>query len=122
MIFFVGDKPSDKNLNPDVAFVGTKSYKRLLEWMYHLDADVTDTVLCNKHQINDRLEVITAHLHTSIEPGDKVVALGKNAAKRLSELKIEHFEMPHPSGANRKLNDKKYVRDVLRRCKIYLDL
>jgi len=122
MIFIVGDKPSKKNVNPDVAFVGTTSYRRLLLWIYELDISITDVVLCNKDQVSKTGDVSTPGLHACIEDGDRVLALGKEASKRLNKLGIAHFTMPHPSGANRQLNDKGFVREMLEGCKTYLDL
>lgn len=43
----------------------------------------------------------------------KYIALGKKAAKYCREINIDYFEMPHPSGMNRKLNDKKFEKQVL---------
>jgi len=49
----VGDSPSASNLNPDVAFVGTASYKRLLGWIAELDIDINDVLLCNTEHVKD---------------------------------------------------------------------
>jgi|TARA_A100001388_G_C28769974_1_gene503210 hypothetical protein len=50
---------------------------------------------------------------------DKVIALGNVASEALSKIGVEHFKLPHPSGLNRKLNDKKYVNKVLKECYEY---
>jgi uracil-DNA glycosylase len=49
-----------------------------------------------------------------------VVALGRYAALAAKKASLEFFELPHPSGLNRKLNDKTYVRGVLKECSEYL--
>lgn len=45
---------------------------------------------------------------------DRVVALGKTAAKALSQLGVSFYEMPHPSGRNRLLNDVTYVEQKVK--------
>jgi uracil-DNA glycosylase len=44
----------------------------------------------------------------------KIVALGKTAAKALTLLGVAFYEMPHPSGRNRKLNDKEFVSQKIK--------
>lgn len=126
MIFIVGDKPSSKNLDPEIAFVGTTSYKKLLEWIYELDIDINDTILCNKSQFKsygyiDDHKIETKNLFTDVQKEDKIIALGKNAAKHLDTLKVKYFELPHPSGLNRKLNNKSELKRLLNNCKEWLD-
>lgn len=43
----------------------------------------------------------------------KVVALGVETSKILSNLGVPHIQLPHPSGLNRKLNDKVYENRVI---------
>lgn len=135
MIVFVGDKPSAKNISRDVPFVGTQSYKRLLEWFWKLDVDVNDVVLINKDK---------AHQVMAANPTAKFVALGEEAyktvtnvtvtfttvmypymapnekVKTVTDLKFKCFKLPHPSGRNRKLNDKKWLDKELKKCKNWL--
>jgi uracil-DNA glycosylase len=51
---------------------------------------------------------------------DRLVALGKSASGVLTKLGLKHLEMPHPSGLNRKLNDREYtaakIEDLKRYC------
>jgi hypothetical protein len=49
-----------------------------------------------------------------------VIALGGEASKRLNELGVKHFKLPHPSGLNRKLNDKQEISRLLYRCKKFI--
>jgi uracil-DNA glycosylase len=49
-----------------------------------------------------------------------VVALGKYAAGLLDRLGVKYFELPHPSGLSRKLNDKKALAEQLFLCELYL--
>ena len=121
MIFFVGDKPSRKNKNPKIPFVGTKSYTRLLQWIDAMDISVTDVVLCNTENIDRLGQVNVPGLLTCVEHGDHVIALGKAAEKHLTNLKIAHFPMPHPSGLNRQNNNKDFIKKKLKECKKWLN-
>ena len=107
MIAFVGDTPSAKNVDPNVPFVGTQSYKRLLEWIWMMDVDISEVSLFNRGDL------------IPFRDTTKVVALGNNASEWLG--RVPHFKLPHPSGRNRKLNDEKYVRKVLQQCKKWLN-
>lgn len=125
MIIFIGDKPSKQNKDPKTAFVGTKSYKRLLNWIYKLDLSINEVMICNKSDIinvtEDYFYVSTPQMDTELfKDVDKVVALGCNVSKFLSKLKIEHFKMDHPSGLNRKLNDKEYESNMIKKCKVFI--
>lgn len=105
-ILFVGDEPSKKNKDPKVAFDGTQSGKRLDEWIACLQEHIQFKAL--KINSNDKKALKEAAIPQRI-----VVALGRNASKRLRKLKINHFNLPHPSGRNRKLNDVEYVARCL---------
>lgn len=113
-VHFVGDRPTKDNISQLDPFVGTKSYKTLLSWIYRLDVSVSRCLLKNAYDINGREEVMNIPAH------DKVVALGDVASKRLDELKQSHFKLPHPSGLNRKLNDKDFLDSKLQECKDWL--
>ena len=47
MIYFIGDKPSKKNTDKNVAFVGTRSYKTLLDWIYRMNLSINSICLFN---------------------------------------------------------------------------
>lgn len=47
-------------------------------------------------------------------PDHKVVALGKAASLACKLTGVEFYEMPHPSGLNRLLNDPTYVEEKLK--------
>jgi uracil-DNA glycosylase len=51
---------------------------------------------------------------------DKIVALGKVSAKALTLLGIHFYEMPHPSGLNRQLNDISFIEEKINGLKTYI--
>lgn len=125
MIIFVGDRPGRKNLDPNIPFVGTQSYKKLLEWIWYLDVDINNVILMNKDEFDyDYVSCrITRNGCTiSDKPRDcKIVVLGNNAEEVVDMYgMLNYFKLPHPSGLNRKLNDKKWLQKELSKCKKYL--
>lgn len=123
MIFMVGDIPSSKNIDPEIAFVGTPSYKNILYWVYRLNIDTNKLILCNRGQIqtyNGHFEVNCKHISCGIEPSDKIISLGNEASKALKAMNLEFYALPHPSPRNRKLNDKKNIDKLLKECRIWL--
>ena len=114
MIVFVGDKPSRLNKDPNLAFVGAKCYKRLLKWITFLDAE--NYKLINSHNSDCSLAI----QYLNIFPHIKFIALGKVASARLQRLDVVHYKLDHPSGLNRKLNDKQYEFDMLNKCREWL--
>ena len=115
-IIFVGDKPSKKNFDPDVAFVGTRSYVTLIDWI-NLMGLRNPVYTINSDTPAKQQSIAYARLTREF----KFVALGNNASKVLSKLKIPHFKLPHPSGLNRKCNDKEYLSRQLEKCRQYLE-
>jgi hypothetical protein len=115
-IIFVGDKPSPKNIDPNIPFVGTQSYKTLLDWIWRMDLNISNIILCNK----DKLDDIVLNMDTYDYYSVKIVSLGREAEKISEVYTDKHFNLPHPSGRNRKLNDKKYVSKILKECKEWI--
>lgn len=113
-IVFVGDEPAKSNVSPDIAFVGARCFTTLVEWIKVLNPDFyiclnSDTI----SQLSD-----TKRLQKS---GFRVIALGNKASERLSKSQIPHFKLPHPSGLNRKLNNKESLQIDLERAINYLN-
>lgn len=123
MIIFVGDKPSKKNTNPDIPFVGTKSYKTLLEWIYLMDIDISQVQLENsdKDSFCGYLKLCQIVGNDCLQDDIQLVVLGNNAEKIVKKFNHPYFKLPHPSGLNTKLNDKKWLSNELKRCKEWLN-
>lgn len=116
-VVFVGDKPSRLNKDPNVAFVGAKCHKRLMKWINFLETE--NYKLINSHNEDCKLALLYINIFSKIE-NIKFIALGKTASKRLSNLGIDHYKLDHPSGLNRKLNNKEYELDMLKKCRKWL--
>lgn len=121
-ILFVGSNPSNAS-TCDVAFHGsTRSSQILTGWIKDIRGCKMHINVLNKktennrplttQEVNDSLEKLREQLN--MIKADRVVALGKTAAKALTLLGVVHYEMPHPSGRNRKLNDASYVAEKVK--------
>lgn len=132
MIVFLGDKPSKKNVDANIPFVGTKSYKTLLEWVSKLGIDITEVALANREHVKtynwakdlntgEGIYVETPNIYLDILPQDKIVCLGDSAEKLVKPMGLKYFKLPHPSGLNRKINNKQYLEAELKKCKRYLN-
>jgi len=118
-VLFVGSSPSRKNTISWIPFVGTKSAKTLKSWM--LELGVQGKVMNAYPTVNHAQNISNLfRLKAAADRFDKIIALGDTAHKALLDANIEHFVLPHPSGLNRKLNDKQYVQQILDKCRIFL--
>lgn len=109
---FVGDAPSTKNFDQDVAFEGTKSGKTLKEWIKDLPS-ITEYTLINSHR-KTLIEYVKIMLKN--DPELVVIALGNVASRRLKNQNIVHLSLPHPSSKNRNLNNPAYIEKQLKIC------
>jgi hypothetical protein len=112
-VVFVGDTPSKKNIDPDIAFVGTACFKTLTWFIKYIAADY---YICLN---SDTIEELTK-IRKLYDNGFKIIALGVSASKRLDPLAIEHTTLPHPSGRNRRLNNKFHLIEKLERAHQYV--
>ena len=92
---------------------------RVMDWMDYVGVqyDFQNTYphrgTFSKKDIDyDRLNNIT-------DGYDRIIALGNIASEALTKIGVKHFKLPHPSGLNRQINDKKYIKQVLRECHEY---
>jgi uracil-DNA glycosylase len=105
-VVFVGDSPSKKNISPTIPFVGASCFPRLIAWIKEINPDYYITLNSDNKESLDQVKQLW-------EAGFKIIALGDVAHKRLIDLDVECLYLPHPSGLNRKLNDKEFIRDLL---------
>lgn len=118
-VLFVGDRPNPrKNLDLEVAFVGTTSYKTLLEWIYKLDVDINNVIMVNAFEVSGRPSNQLAALGALSKY--RTIALGANAARAVAALGYTAFQLPHPSDLNREKNDKKKLNERLAKCRVFI--
>lgn len=120
-ILFIGSNPSNRASSNDAFTEDTVSGRILREWIKGIDGMILfDNIASQKTPDNRPLNqneralarVSLLERINRINP-TRLVALGKAASGELTRLKLEHLEMPHPSGLNRKLNDKSYVAEKI---------
>ena len=108
-IVFVGDKPAKNNIDPNIAFWGTKSYETLMGWVGTLQIPFFDVDMINS------IDLIAYQYSDSI-----VIALGNEAEKMCQRLNVIHVKLPHPSGRNLKLNDDKWLKSELNKVRRWI--
>lgn len=117
MIIFVGDKPSPRMKPGARPFEGSNCEDRLHRWIYTLIGMLDESI--TKWDIINQCDY--AHVNfvaMTLRDGCKLVALGNNASKALGS--IPHFKLPHPSGKNRQVNNKKFIDKKLSECREWL--
>ena len=129
-VLFVGSNPSvvSKTYNPFCK--STKSGQILLDWIArtcpehaHSFCNVSDDqTRANRPLTVKEIKDCIPRLKEKIDlmSPDKIVALGKTAKMALTLLRLEFFAMEHPSGLNRKLNNKDYVEEKISGLREYL--
>jgi uracil-DNA glycosylase len=125
-IMFVGSNPSVRSGSAVAFWNDTKSRAVLDGWTDQLlkcnDYTFYYTNVYNKPTVSNRpltMKQIKESLDqlknsAEVQEPDRIIALGKTAEKALTLLHIPHMAMPHPSGLNRKLNDKTYVEQKIK--------
>lgn len=113
-VVFVGDSPSKTNVDDNIAFVGSKCFIKVVDWIKN--EIQPDYYIC----LNSDRSTFFDSIHGLERAGFSVVALGNRASKRLTTWGIEHFKLPHPSGLNRKLNNKAFTRNELLKAHYYV--
>lgn len=109
-------------INPSTAKKGwSTTWSRLPKWADYLGLDVFSFTNCIHSQGKYSLKSVDYDMLRECARGYKrVVALGNFPSAALSRCGIDHFTLPHPSGLNRKLNDKLYELEQLDLCRKYI--
>ncbi len=126
-ILFIGSNPSQTATTTEAFSESTKSGRILRSWIDGIEGTILFDNIASYATENNRplnkeeMALAQASLADRIKEvnPDRLVALGKSAASVLTKLKLDHLEMPHPSGMNRKLNDRQYVREQISALKQY---
>lgn len=109
LIIFVGDSPSPRMTPGAPAFQGAACESRLKEWIATLLPEDCTYQLINRVDKN----------FEEIKNAQAIfIALGVNASRALKG--VPHCQLPHPSGLNRKLNDKEWLQTQLQNCKLWI--
>lgn len=126
-ILFIGSNPSQKASSSNAFTEDTVSGRILRSWIEGIDGtilfdNITPSITENNRPLNQN-EITIARVSLlerikGINP-DRLVALGKSASSVLTKLNLKHFAAPHPSGLNRKLNDKVYTQSMVEALKEY---
>lgn len=126
-ILIIAANPVDEQSRAS-ALDGTRSWKVFKQWLPKMGIDEFSIDVYNA---SDRIEKSVSKMRVSdynlsrlkilTEEYDKIVALGNYAGGGLERVCRKAFHiLPHPSGLNRILNDKKGLEERLRECKEYL--
>ena len=110
------NKPLILGINPSpTAFRRNHSLHRLAHWMTALGYDTYcfSNIIPYEGKYTHK-DVDIDFVRESIGGHDIILALGGFVSNTLKRMDIDHITMPHPSPLNRKLNDKKYERAVLK--------
>ena len=105
--------------NPSMGTTG-KSLRNLYKWIDTPIFSFTNVSIHKSKKPLKKSEYQLERLCTECQNYDKIITLGNTANEALSLLGIQHFQLPHPSGLNRKLNNKEYLTKVLSECQKYL--
>lgn len=88
-----------------------------------MDLDIHEIVLANAYTADGRLNERELQILLRAKPF--VVFLGKSAEEAFNKFlyreffgKPNTFLLPHPSGANRQLNDSTFIQNQLRACSL----
>ncbi len=132
---FVGSNPSAISNNTIAFDSSTKSGKLIREWNDAAGIDISyyinvansptpDNRPLKKSEVVSGLKRLKEEIdwYQGMNTEEvRLVAVGKTAALALTLLGLPYYEMPHPSGLNRKLNDPAFVAEKINGLRDYLN-
>lgn len=102
---------------------GTRSWRTVKAWLHILDLRASEVVIMNASTKSGKVtyrDYDSAGVSLALSECDRYVALGEYARGLYERLGVPCFTLPHPSGLNRKLNDKQELTRQLELCKLYV--
>lgn len=125
-VIFVGSNPSQARKLDGAFTPDTRSGAVLREWIRAANVgrwitmNIVDYITKDNKPLN-KTEILSSIPHIKLALGNytKIVAVGKTAHEALNIAGIQHLEIPHPSGLNRKLNDPHYVAECIEKLRQY---
>ena len=120
-VVFLGQNPRKKNTSHR-AFEATASLKTISSWIEGINIHQKEILYLNaSDSVTPPLKANEPRLLMIKHEKLPVVAFGRFAYNMCKKYNIVCFEMPHPSGLNRKLNDKLYVKNKINELKIFIE-
>lgn len=110
-------------LNPSKRGSKSPTLKTLKIWLDYLDIKyISLTNIYGGYGKFSLKDVQTDQVKEVSKDYNKILALGSKVSNVLDLMGINHFNLPHPSGLNRQLNNSNYIHERLEACKNYLYL
>ena len=106
-VIVVGMNPGSKR---NINLARSTFHARLGDWMSRVDCVPYGFV--NIQQTPGKFDPSPDDLYyalTCVRQHDTVIALGNSVYDVLIKHDVESFKLPHPSGLNRKINDREFV-------------
>ncbi len=128
-VLILGSNPSTSSTSPLAFDLSTKSGRTLAGWLRitSIDSNIVMYNVSNTYTIGNRplrqnemgMNLARILDAVNMERPDRIVAVGKIASKALTLLRLSFFELPHPSGCNRLLNDPKFIEEKIKGLRDY---
>lgn len=103
---------------------GTKSGDTIIKWVTSIAYDCNFLVSNASNTIGKPIvtedDMSRLREEYSFYRPEKIITFGRVAERTISELGWEYFKMPHPSGLNRKLNNRHYVDKMIQDMVTYI--
>lgn len=122
-IVIVGLNPSKLNTDPNIPFIGSKSYPILLSWLDILNLpNYTILNLSNSIEASYKpTKTDIAAFLPQLAEYDIVICLGNAVYSSLQPHCRVLFKLPHPSPRNRKNNNRSFIRAQLEECRRFIE-
>lgn len=117
-VLIVAQNPGN---NPKAFHYKNHTIDRLNQWCDFLGINSYAFVNCIQERGEAKIKNVDFNfLKKNTEGFDKIICLGSFAASCLDRINKSYFKLPHPSPRNRLMNDKRYVNNVLKKCREYI--